>query len=80
VNTPLNHRGAFNPFDPAATPDIVNLTYALNVGFKPNSLLSVGFVTPVTGPQPFDFEFMALLNVYFGGPKRNQTPPVLGGF
>ena len=80
INTPLNHRDPFNPFDPAATPDIVNLTYGLNLGFRPNVLFSTGFVTPVTGPQPFDFEFMALLNVYFGGPRRNITPPVLGGF
>jgi hypothetical protein len=80
VNNPLNHRGAFDPFDPAATPDIVNLTYALNVGFFRSSLLSVAFVTPVTGPQPFDFEFMALLNIYFGGPRQAQVPPVVGGF
>jgi hypothetical protein len=65
VNTPLNHRGAFNFTDPAGTPDVVNLTFGVNVGLTPRGLLSVGYVTPVTGPRPFDGEFLALFNFRF---------------
>jgi hypothetical protein len=82
VNTPLNHRGSEDPFDLAATWDVVNLTYGLNVGLFQNTLLTFGFVTPVTGPQPFDFEVLALLNIRFGDRARGpqQVPPVVGGF
>jgi hypothetical protein len=82
VNTPLNHRGGGDPLDPAATWDVVNLTYGLNVGLFQNALFTFGFVTPVTGPQPFDYEVMALLNIRFGGQARGpqQVPPVVGGF
>jgi hypothetical protein len=65
VNTPLNHRGASNFFDPAGTPDVVNLTYGVNIGLTQRGLLSVGYVTPVTGPRPFDGEILALFNVRF---------------
>ena len=50
MNSPLNHRGFDNPNELAGTPDVVNLTYGLNVEFYRNSLLTFGFVTPVTGP------------------------------
>ena len=50
VNSPLNHRGFDNPNELSGTPDVVNLTYGLNVEFDRNSLLTFGFVTPVTGP------------------------------
>lgn len=81
VNTPLNHRNAFNPIDPAATSNMVNFTYGLNVGLGRRSLLTFGFVTPLTNPKPFDFEVIALFNIYFGGPRRAITPqsPVIGG-
>ncbi len=80
VNTPLNHRDPFDPRDPAGTPDVVNLTYGLNVGIRQRGLFTIGVVTPVTGPQPFSFEVMALFNYYFGAPRQNMIPPVLGGF
>ena len=38
--------------------------------------LSAGFVTPVTGPHPFEYEVVALLNVDFGGPRRTPSPSV----
>ncbi|GIW86486.1 MAG: hypothetical protein KatS3mg108_0810 [Isosphaeraceae bacterium] len=79
VNTPLTQRGAYSLASPGNTPDNVNLTYGLNLGFGRRSLLSTAIVTPVTGPQPFDFEFLALLNIYFGGRRPvAPIPPVLG--
>ena len=62
--------------------DIVNLTYGLNVGIMERTLLTVGVVTPVTSPKPFDFEVMAFVNYFFGPRPRRQltSPPVLGGF
>lgn len=79
VNTPMTHRGAYSLLDPADTPDNVNLTYGLNLGFGTRLLLSLAMVTPVTGPRPFDYEFLALFNFYFGGPRPvAPIPPVLG--
>lgn len=65
VNVPLSHRDPFDLFDLAGTPDVVNLTYGLNVQLGKRAILSGGMVTPVTGPRPFDFEAMALLNIYY---------------
>jgi hypothetical protein len=81
VNTPLNHGGALRAFDPAWTPNVVDLTYGANVYFLRRTVLSVGVATPVTGPRPFGYEFMALLNIYFGRPRNPAlgpgiTPPV----
>jgi hypothetical protein len=64
VNTPLNHRG-YHPTDPAGTPDFVDLTTGMSVSFRRRARLSIGLVEPVTGPRPFDFEVLALLNVYY---------------
>jgi hypothetical protein len=45
-------------------------------------MLSVGVVTPVTGPRPFDYEVVALFNIYFGrtfrGPAIPQVPLFAG--
>ena len=81
VNTPLTHRDPFNSKDPTGTPDVVNLTYGLNLEFHKRSVLTVGFVTPVTGPLPFDYEFLLLFNVFFGGSRNapRSTLPILGG-
>jgi hypothetical protein len=65
VNIPLSHRDPFGLFDVAGTPDVVNLTYGLNVQLGRRTMLSGGMVTPVTGPRPFDFEAMALLNIFY---------------
>lgn len=64
VNTPLNHRGAFNFADPAGTPDWVTLTAGttLVVG---RSTLALGGGIPVTGPKPYDFEILAQYNLRF---------------
>jgi hypothetical protein len=82
VNVPLDHRGAFNVNDRAGTADVVDLTFGVNVALKEHSLLSVGFVDPVTGPRPFNFEWIVSLNWYFGRSQNprgaSPTPPVLG--
>ncbi|WP_161602304.1 hypothetical protein [Tautonia marina] len=76
VNTPLTHRDPFNVEDPFGTPDMVNLTYGVNVGLADRALLSSAIITPVTGPRPFDFEVAVLLNIYFGGSNRlDNVPP-----
>ena len=81
VNTPLNHRGVLRAFDQAGTPDVVDLTYGTNIYLGGRSALSVGVATPVTGPRPFAYEFMALLNVYYGKSARRGgyaiSPPTL---
>jgi hypothetical protein len=79
VNTPLNHIGGYNPLDNNSTPDIVNITSGLNTRFRQNSILTMGVVTPVTGPRPFSVEGTVLLNVYFGRSRRNPAPPIIGG-
>jgi hypothetical protein len=76
VNTPLNHRDAYNLFDKGATPDIVNLTFGLNIEFLFRSVLTLGVVESVTGPRPFDIEAVALFNWRFGG---SAGPRRLGG-
>jgi hypothetical protein len=80
VNTPLNHRGALKLSDPAGVPDVVDLTYGANIMLGRGTLFSTGFTTPVTGPRPFAFEYMAVLNIYFGPTRRAgmraMTPPV----
>jgi hypothetical protein len=42
-------------------------------------VFTFGFVTPVTGPRPFDFEIAALLNVRFGGARRRSIFPQISG-
>lgn len=79
VNTPINHTGGYNPLDANSTPDIVNITSGLNTRFRQNSILTMGVVTPVTGPRPFSIEGTVLLNYYFGRSRRNPAPPIVGG-
>lgn len=79
VNTPLNHRHPFDRFDIAGTPDVVNLTYGLNVGLGQKSILTFGLVQPLTAPKPFDYEAVVQLNVKFGPTRGPLTAPVIGG-
>lgn len=74
VNSPFTHRDWKNRLDPAATSDIVNLTYGLNFQFGRSALLSTALVTPVTGPRPFDAELAVLLNVFYGRTRAGLIP------
>lgn len=81
VNLPLNHVGAYRFNDPFGTPDVVDLTFATSVMFNRRAVLSIGFVNPVTGPRPFNFEWLVQFNWFFGRTARSPivtTPPVVG--
>ncbi len=81
VGDPLNHRGAFKVTDPLGTADVVDLTMATTFGLGERSSLSLGIVTPVTGPKPFDVEALVQFNWYFGARGRrswDSTPNVIG--
>jgi hypothetical protein len=73
VNTPLNHRG-YGTSDLAGTPDDLNMTFGTNVQIYDRAMLSAAYVTPVTGPKPFNAEFILLLNIKFGGSRNNAAP------
>ena len=80
LNIPLNWAG-LQIRNIGSTPDVVDLTFGLNVGLANRAVLSTAYVCPVTGPRPFTGEFALMLNVPFGGrPGRNipLTPPVIG--
>jgi hypothetical protein len=79
VNTPLNHRATSAVGGLAGTPDVVDLTMGSSFVFR-RAVFSFGFVEPVSGPRPFDFELVALLNITFGAPRAPATPfvPFLG--
>jgi hypothetical protein len=80
LNIPLNWAG-FQPRYIGSTPDVVDLTYGVNLGIANRAVLSTAYVHSVTGPTPFSGELAIMLNVPFGGrPGRNipLTPPVIG--
>jgi hypothetical protein len=80
VNDPLTHGDFNNRLDLTGTPDIVNLTYGINALVGENSVFTFGFVTPVTGPRPFDYEIVALINIRLGRTRGPRVPPpILGG-
>ena len=56
INTPLNHRGALDASDPFGSPDMVAFTFGTTFGIGSRSSLALGYVRPVTGPRPFDYE------------------------
>lgn len=79
VNNPLNHRDWFDINDPSGTADVVDLTYGVNVAFRGQAVLTFGWVTPVTGPRPFNYEAIVLFNWRFGRSRRGAAPPIIGG-
>jgi hypothetical protein len=79
VNSPLTHRDWFNANDPTGTADVVDLTYGLNVTFYKQSVITLGMVTPVTGPRPFNYEAILLFNWRFGRSRAGAAPPIVGG-
>lgn len=81
VNVPLNHVGAFRNFDPAGTPDVVDLTFGVNFLLHQRSMLTFAFVNPVTGPRPFSEEWTILFNYFYGRTRIMPpipTPPMAG--
>jgi hypothetical protein len=80
INDPLTHGAFNNPRDLTGTPNVVNLTYGLNALLGPNSVFTFGVVTPVTGPRPFSYELLVLLNFRFGRSRGPRAPlPIAGG-
>jgi hypothetical protein len=80
LNIPLNWVG-FQPRYIGGTPDVVDLTFALNVGLGKRAVLSTAYVRPVTGPLPFGGEYALMLNIPFGGGIRAfpfTPPPTVG--
>lgn len=63
IINPLNHRG-LNSF-PVGAQDSVVLTGGVHFIFAQRFVLTVGVVTPVTGPIPFDVEGLAQVNYRF---------------
>ena len=74
VNNPINHRNPFNRNDLAGSPDSVDFTFGLNLGFKNTAVLTAAFVTPVASPRPFDSEAILMLNIFYG--RTRQTIPI----
>jgi hypothetical protein len=80
VNDPLTHGDFNNPFDLTGTPDVVNLTYGINALVGQSGVFTFGVVTPVTGPHPFGYEVLALINWRFGRTRGLRAPlPMAGG-
>ncbi|MGP0066723.1 MAG: hypothetical protein ACLQGP_24425 [Isosphaeraceae bacterium] len=80
VNDPLTHRDFDNQLDLTGTPDVVNLTYGINTMIGQSSVFTFGVVTPVTGPRPFEYELVALINFRFGRSRTTRAPlPMTGG-
>ncbi|WP_435018691.1 hypothetical protein TA3x_000676 [Tundrisphaera sp. TA3] len=79
LSTPLNHR-YFNPDDVATTPDVLNLTFGVNAELHRRAYLSAAYITPVTGPKPFNAELALQLNIRFGGNYRTRPAafPLIG--
>jgi hypothetical protein len=63
VNTPFNHRGTSS--DTISAFDLIDVTGGVNFQIGCRSLLTVGAVTPVSGPHSFDFEAIAQFNFRF---------------
>jgi hypothetical protein len=57
----------------------VDLTYGVNATFFKQSVITLGMVTPVTGPRPFNYEAILLLNWRFGRSRAAAAPPIVGG-
>lgn len=79
VNTPLSHRG-IDPYTLTGGIDVVNLTAGCHARIGERLLLTTAYVRPMTGPTVFEYEVVAMANIFFGKPRSRSTPPVVGGF
>ena len=70
ITDPLNHRGALRNADPSGTADIVDMTFATTFELGESARLSLGVVTPLSGPKPFDIEVQVQFGWQFGGSGR----------
>ena len=73
----LDHHGAFKALDPVGTADVVDITAGTIFGIGKHGQLALAAVTPVTGPRPFDFEFVLQFNLRFG-PGGSRTAGLIG--
>lgn len=80
VNDPLNRRGIFRRSDLDGISDIIDLTVATTFDLGERSHLSVGVVTPLTGPKPFDFEVLVQFNWNFGRRGVGGPTRLAGGY
>jgi hypothetical protein len=65
VTTPLSGRGGPDPTAPTRVPDFADVTAGLQVQFFGKSWLAIGFLGPLTGPRPFDYEVVAQFRCRF---------------
>ena len=67
--------------DLASTPDIVNMTFGTNLELRKRAVITAAYVTPVTGPKPFNAEFVMLLNVSDSAARTRYrsalVPPII---
>ncbi|WP_435015989.1 hypothetical protein TA3x_003547 [Tundrisphaera sp. TA3] len=75
LNTPFNHRG-YSDKDIYGIPDVLNMTFGANIGILDRGILTLGYARPVTGPLPFDGEFILQGNIFFG---RSRSQAARGG-
>lgn len=73
VNTPLTHRG-YSEIDQFFATDVVSMTWGTHVMLGDNVTFSTGVGVPVTGVHPYSYEVLCLLNVTFGGGRRDRLP------
>jgi hypothetical protein len=62
VTTPLSNRSSTSAI---SVPDIVTFTGGVHLGLGNHTWLTLGGVTPISGPTPFNFEYAAQLNFRF---------------
>ena len=62
VATPLDNR---DPESSIYYPDLVSFTAGVHVGLFRQSTLTVGAMTPVTGPRPYDIGAVAQFDMRF---------------
>ena len=65
LTTPLNHQGILSGTDPTGTPDMLDVSAAIEVRFLDRIKLVVGAVLPMVGPHPMDLEVISQFKVTY---------------